>query len=572
MEDRILHRKLGSIDLEEKRLLRQYRSEKRLLKIKQGQRLGNLSIKRNEANGTHINKGSSSPQSMGTSRQLDFTKFQFTCDKRQSSKSFDMCLECPEAVSDGNTFLTNEEWTQPSNRLPRLPSADGIKTPEPMSPTSKGSCQSPVNRRKATWTHPTALQESVTSVDKASLLREHEARSVFAGDHGNCDKPMFLVTAVPPEKSSGPRVRRQTWSGKPLPTVQQAATFRKRSYSDKDHPSLCSTTETTLNEGENVFVSDLKTVWNRPSGFTKMAFPTAEDAVLRKGLLSLPKYPVRKTNSLNSLKSCQNLPPVLENKNYTSESISNEAGDVTNEEVTSGVCPLPDSGKETATSRQSPVFLSPHRRLRRLRKEGNVSEDPLSNNAPNIPMESSKESSRAGEIGSGAVRKVSINYKTGQNGNEQGQSSNQETSVSKNASLKREKLAVRSKSLSSSLGESFGKEIRKDIPKKKESIISKQKHVLDNNPEKKEKEAAVPIDKSKWMKALKKVFNANLFLSGMAALHKQRELDRLALERKQAALEQLYQELQHCRYLRLPHRDDNEQTHSISWVFDKDEH
>lgn len=64
MEDRILHRKLGSIDLEEKRLLRQYRSEKRLLKIKQGQRLGNLSIKRNEANGTHINKGSSSPQSM----------------------------------------------------------------------------------------------------------------------------------------------------------------------------------------------------------------------------------------------------------------------------------------------------------------------------------------------------------------------------------------------------------------------------------------------------------------------------------------------------------------------------
>lgn len=409
-------------------------------------------------------------------------------------------------------------------------------------------------------------------MDKASLLREgHEAKSVFGGDHGSCDKPMFVVTAVPPEKSSGPRVRRQTWSGKPLPTVQQPVTFRKRSYSDKDQPSLCGPTETNLNECENVFVSDLKTACSKPSGFAKMAFPTAEDAVLHRDyFLSLPKYPIRKTNSLNSLKSCQSLPPVLENKNYTPVSTSNEVDVVANEEATSGICPLPDSGKETATCRQSPVFLSPQRRLRRLRREGNVTEDPLSNSAPNIPIESSKESSTTGEIGSGAVRKVSVKNKTGQTGNEQGQSTNQETSVSKNASMKRDKLAIRSKSLSSSLGESSREEIRKDIPKKKESIISKQKHVLDNNPESKEKVAALPIDKSKWMKTLKKVFNANLFLSGMAALHKQRELDRLALERKQAALEQLYQELQHCRYLRLPLRDDIEQTDSISWVFDKD--
>lgn len=66
MEDRILQNKLGSIDLEEKRLLRRHRSEMRMLKIKQEQRLGNLTPRRNEANvhGAHINRGSLSPQSV----------------------------------------------------------------------------------------------------------------------------------------------------------------------------------------------------------------------------------------------------------------------------------------------------------------------------------------------------------------------------------------------------------------------------------------------------------------------------------------------------------------------------
>ena len=63
MEDRILQNKLGSIDLEEKRLLRRVRSEMRLLKIKQEQRLGNLTVRRSETNGTPINKGILSPQS-----------------------------------------------------------------------------------------------------------------------------------------------------------------------------------------------------------------------------------------------------------------------------------------------------------------------------------------------------------------------------------------------------------------------------------------------------------------------------------------------------------------------------
>ena len=57
MEDRVLRYKLGAIELEEERLLRRFRSETRLLKIKQDQRLGSLTCARgNEVNGTHINK------------------------------------------------------------------------------------------------------------------------------------------------------------------------------------------------------------------------------------------------------------------------------------------------------------------------------------------------------------------------------------------------------------------------------------------------------------------------------------------------------------------------------------
>ena len=65
MEDRVLRNKLGSIELEEKRSLRRFGSETRLLKIRQEQRLGSfICAKRNEVNGTHINKAwNSSPKS-----------------------------------------------------------------------------------------------------------------------------------------------------------------------------------------------------------------------------------------------------------------------------------------------------------------------------------------------------------------------------------------------------------------------------------------------------------------------------------------------------------------------------
>lgn len=62
MEERVLKNKLGSIEQEEKRLMRRYRSETRLLKIKQEQRIGNLSLKRQDTKSAHI-KGISSPKS-----------------------------------------------------------------------------------------------------------------------------------------------------------------------------------------------------------------------------------------------------------------------------------------------------------------------------------------------------------------------------------------------------------------------------------------------------------------------------------------------------------------------------
>lgn len=52
----------------------------------------------------------------GTTCPFDFAKLQFTCDKRQSSKSIYACGECPVNASDGDTFLTDGEWTQPSRR------------------------------------------------------------------------------------------------------------------------------------------------------------------------------------------------------------------------------------------------------------------------------------------------------------------------------------------------------------------------------------------------------------------------------------------------------------------------
>lgn len=80
MEDRVLKNKLGSIELEEKRLLRRFRSETRLLNIRQEQRLGSdlAYARKNKVNGTHINKaGTSSTQSAAVCRQCLYLTFGF---------------------------------------------------------------------------------------------------------------------------------------------------------------------------------------------------------------------------------------------------------------------------------------------------------------------------------------------------------------------------------------------------------------------------------------------------------------------------------------------------------------
>ena len=65
MEERNLRTRLGSIDLEEKRVLRRLHSETRLLKIKQEQRLGRSTFRRNGIIGGQINNsGSSTPRSL----------------------------------------------------------------------------------------------------------------------------------------------------------------------------------------------------------------------------------------------------------------------------------------------------------------------------------------------------------------------------------------------------------------------------------------------------------------------------------------------------------------------------
>ena len=449
-----------------------------------------------------------------------------------------------------------------SRRLPRLPAVDGKKTPEPLNP-SKDSCQSSVNR-KATWNPPIVVQDTMMSADKAFPTEAHEAKGILPGIHGNSDNSNSPVTTDQNQKSSGPQMRRQTWNGKILPKLpeSQPETVRKRSFSDKDQPqihrqsSLCASSESTLDSclpsDESVFVNDLNTSWN------KTTFSMAENTLRRK-FLSVPEHPVRKSKSLNSLKALESLPPVLESEDCQSASVGYEVDKV--------------SGEETGNA----VYqLSSQRRHQRLSRQDNVTRDPLSGNASKIPTESFIEFPRYGEIEFSAARKVSVKYNTGQSVkyktwqtfNKHGQLTNRETTKTKK---QREKMVARSKFLSSSLSQCPKEEIRIEVPKRKE-YVKPRKRVLDKDLETKEEEekVLVPMDKQNWKKALRKVCNVNIFLRGMVGLRKQRELDHLAVKIKQDALEKLFQELKHCRYLRLPYNEDDEKFDFISWVFQKD--
>ena len=418
----------------------------------------------------------------------------------------------------------------------------------------------------------------MTSVDKTFPTEANEAKGILQGNHGNSNNSNSIVTAEPHQESNGPRMRQQTWNGKTLPKLpeSQPETARKRSFSDKDQPaqihrksSLWDSTKRALDSclpsDESVFVNDSNTSWN------KTTFSTAENA-LRRRFLSVPEHPVRKSKSLNSVKALECLPPVLESEDCQAASMGCQV-DRVNEGAASGIDPFQVGGKETGNAVYQP---SSQRRHQRLSRQNNVARDPLSGKASKIPTEGFIEFPKYGEIEFSAARKVSVKYNTGQSvkyriwqtANLHEELTNKETTETKK---QREKLITRSKFSSPLLGQSSNEEIIIGIPKRKEHV-KPRKRVLDKALETKDEEEKVlaPMDKLNWKKALRKVCNVNIFLSGMVALRKQRELDHLAVKIKQDALEKLFQELKHCRYLRLPYNEDDEKFDFISWVFQKD--
>lgn len=350
-----------------------------------------------------------------------------------------------------------------------------------MSPTSKNNYQFPGNG-KPTWTPTSSLENWAKSVEKASLQSDAEDTQSALGSN-SYNPTLFITEAKPREKTSSTRVRRQTWNGKSPPKLQilQPVTQRERSYSDdKDDTRKnqetgswdltlstskdLSPVHTDYRTGENLSVNKLK-------GSSRMIFPMAED-VLRRNDLTVPNFPIKKSSSVSSLTPLGSLPPVFESGNYNSANLNRE--DIPGE--AKGISPLPDGGKE---SQQSPLYppgevcLLPQRRNRTLCRQANIMGDDSGTSTPTSHTEGTVQSQRPGENRPGVARKVSaVQCKSGQ-------ATNQETDALKNTSLKKEKLAVRSRSLSSSLGQSYKEETGKDIPKKK----GKRKRIRQNQKE-----------------------------------------------------------------------------------------
>ena len=400
-----------------------------------------------------------------------------------------------------------------------------------------------------------------------------------------------FVTDEQAKQNRGPPRRRETWNGKTVTKLCASLSLppRIRSFSDQDARSSeqearFSEQEPRSSEQEARFSgqgarlsddmqshlvhqkdacsseNDSTTTGMQQNGICKMAFPTAEDVQLGN-FLSVPKLPVRRACSLNSLKSVESLPPVFRKQDGLMVTKSSEA-DWTEEDV--ALCPLPICSKQKNKLCQSPDGFATNkdflqRRHRPLRRQENLLENTASVDTISIlcksPIKSPRECCRSG---TDATRKMSLRRQSSgiQNGHEE---EGQETALVKDASLKKGKITARSSSLSSFCAQ-------EDKPRMKVTKKGKQESL-----EARKEDLPEPLDKSKWLTALKKVFNVNMFLGGMVALQKQKERDRLALEQKQAELEKLYEELKHCRYLRLPSgEDDIKQKDTVAWVFSKE--
>ena len=386
-----------------------------------------------------------------------------------------------------------------------------------------------------------------------------------------------FVTEEQAKQNRGPPRRRETWNGKTVTKLCASLSLppKIRSFSEQDATSseqearfsgqgarLSDDIQTHLAHQKDSFTleNDSTKAGMQQNEICKMAFPTAED-VQRGNFLSVPKLPVRRARSLNSLKSVEMLPPVFRNQDGLMVTKSSEA-DWTEEEV--APCPLPICSKQTNKLCQSPDGAATNkdflqRRHRPLRRQENLLEETASVDAISIPCKSPIKSPRAcSRSGTNAPRKISFRRQSSriENGQEE---EGQETALVKDVSLKKGKITARSSSLSSFCAQ-------EDNPRMKVTKIGKQE-----SPEARKEDFPEPLEKSKWLKALKKVLNVNMFLGGMVALQKQKERDRLALEQKQAELEKLYEELKHCRYLRLPSgEDDIEQKDTVAWVFSKE--
>ena len=383
-------------------------------------------------------------------------------------------------------------------------------------------------------------------------------RSLGKEEGENNEATTTFVTQLQRHKCPIPRIR-----CKPLPAVEVLSgsdNFRDKTVNNLSDQATRTSLEAPFGD---VFVNDLKTTGKKHSGLTTMTFPTSEDVQCRKLLSPPPYFPLRKSNSLNSLKSLEVLPPVFQDSPTTNPNI--EAKQTEGMSVTSE---LFGSGRETNMPQQGTVCHSgPFCLLKRRRpppiKQERVLEDGSNNNVACVHSESPWDDDNS----TGATGKVSGKFKASLaiNGTEQGQG----TKTSKNAQRRRKKLTVKPRTLSrSQLAQCPEEDVfRVETTRRKESLRRKEiQRSLEAN---KEKELSEDM-KAKWMKAMRKVFNVNKFLNGKASLQKQRELDKLALEQKQAALAKVYEELKHCRYLRLPSNEDDSQQHDfVTWVFDK---
>lgn len=441
-----------------------------------------------------------------------------------------------------------------------IKSAEPVKITELMSPTSKDKDPIPGDR-KPSWTSTIPLRgQNKSKVTKSvgNIIRLHS------------DAKYAQNIAVPSEKPSGTRLRWQTWYGQsppPLQTLQPLAQ-RKRSYSDNSssvrNQATNSWNETvTITEDISHIQNDDRKAQDFPAnkfnGPNRTAYPVAED-VLPRNSLAVPYFPLRSSNSASSLKSFKSLPPVFEGWDVKSDTTEEEVS----EEAKVGSVGLKESLQSSVLPSGTAGMLR-QRRTRTLRRQESVREEDSSLSLPGSQTQDTIQSLRDGEERSGVSGKLANQVQSSQG--------LKSINLVKNSSLERKRLSVGSLSLSPTTGLSYKEDARQKIPKKrekgKECANSKLKEVLEKDTESKKEDVTPPIDKSNWLKALHKVFNVNMFLNGMTALQEKRELDRLATEKKKAAVEQLFEELKHCRYLRMPSKEDDEQSDCVSWVFDK---